>query len=265
MGKTARLIINLTIFGAGMGAGYAVSNKITREHYAAIAQDEIDSVKEYYEEKYGSKYAEKQTNFDEDEEHDASKDYTDDPLAGMSIEEIDMARKHHKRVVTDYTSMYRKPSIDELSKKLVAAAEEDEEELEDVEDQLALEVSEGMDMSRVYIDKPYIISAEQFNEECEHYDKIELFYYVEDDALVDENDALVDDDDGEMIGYDCFNKLSMQTSTWVRNELNGTDYAIHRVNGSYERDVVGLAETPKEREYRHLARRKSIVDGDNDE
>ena len=81
---------------------------------------------------------------------------------------------------------------------------------------------------------------------------------MKDDSLIDENDTPIDDTDDYL---DAISKLQNQTNVYVRNERIGADYAIHRMNRSYKEDVLGVMETPREREFRHLARRKTVMDG----
>ena len=52
----------------------------------------------------------------------------------------------------------------------------------------------------------------------------------------------------------------MQTTAWVRNDTLMILYEIHRVDDSYARTVANAIETPKEREFRILGRRKQALD-----
>jgi hypothetical protein len=289
MNNVVKSLGMMAIFGAGVGAGYLIAKKQLERKYEAIAQEEIDSVKERFLNKASGegwagerllrKYEEEHADDNDEEEeftksHDTSKDYTDevpkeDPFEGMTKEQIEEARAEHKRVITNYAGMY-KPSLNDLAAQRIPSKmiepgviEEDDpeepDEYEDAETDEERELREGEALGRVDHEHPYIIEPEQFDTECEHYDKLDLFYYSKDDTLCDDDDAPLEDTEDY---DDAIAKLQMQTNVYVRNEAVGADYAIHRLNRSYQEDVLGIAETPKEREYRHLARRKSIMDGE---
>lgn len=272
MNNAMRGFITISIFGAGFGVGYVVAKKKLENKYNEIAQAEIDSVKKRFiyrrdEEKNWPQDPEEREEIKEsweetrhkklEELHNTDKDYTDDPFDGMTEEEIEEARIHHKRVITDYTKCYTpsKPSLDDLAakrlaKQMQAQDNEDEEQ----------EISDGEALGRVDSYQPYIIEEEDYDDAWhEHYDKLDLFYYVKDDTLIDEDDVPVENDSD--FG-DAINLMQNQSTVYMRNEAIGVDYAIHRLDRSYGEDVLGISETPKEREYRHTARRKEIMDGE---
>lgn len=282
MNNLTKGIIGLSIFAAGYGIGYVVSKKMFERELDEINRRDREELNELRNRRIEVKYPQDIEDVDltdmpeeevDDPEHDTSRDYNDDPFAGMTKDEIEVARKQHQRIITNYAAMY-KPSIDEVAEnsgiKQTSGRypwkddnddiEDDEpDEYEDAETDEERELREMEALNRVDSEHPYIIEPEQFDSECDHYDKIELYYYVKDDTLCDTDDTpLSDTEDYD----DALAKLEMQTNVYVRNEQVGADYAIYRVNKSYASDVAGIAETPAEREYRHLARRKSIMDGD---
>lgn len=288
MNNAVKGLMGLSIFGAGFGIGWLVAKK----HYSKVVEEELAKINKEVEEEMaqlrvrranpGMLFPQDTEGVDvteipedvEDVGHDPNKDYKDDPFEGMSKEEVEEAREHHRKVITDYTSMY-KPSLNEVAadrgilhntgNKTYAEdpnveADYLEEEYEDAETDEERELREGEALGRVNHEYPYIIEPEQYDGECEHYDKLDLFYYVKDDSLIDENDTPIDDTDDYL---DAISKLQNQTNVYVRNERIGADYAIHRMNRSYKEDVLGVMETPREREFRHLARRKTVMDGED--
>ena len=77
--------------------------------------------------------------------------------------------------------------------------------------------------------------------------------------ICEDDDSEVEDEEG-VIGFDYEDILDMQTTAWVRNDILETLYEIHRIDDSYQLAVLGLVETPKEREYRIMGRRKQGLD-----
>ena len=43
-----KYVVNIICFAAGAGVGFLVAKKVLENHYAEIAQEEIDSVKETF-------------------------------------------------------------------------------------------------------------------------------------------------------------------------------------------------------------------------
>jgi len=95
---------------------------------------------------------------------------------------------------------------------------------------------------------PYRITSEEYSDENVGYDKLSLFYYNEDDVVIDEEEIIQTDID-YTIGWDALKSLDSQSVVWVRNDSISTDYEIVLVEGSYEEIVMGLTNelTPSER------------------
>lgn len=76
-----------------------------------------------------------------------------------------------------------------------------------------------------FVEKPYVISPEEFGE-FEEYEKISLTYYA-DKVLADENDEEVDDVD-EIVGEESLNHFGEyeDDSVFVRNDRLKCDYEI---------------------------------------
>lgn len=87
-----------------------------------------------------------------------------------------------------------------------------------------------------FVEKPYVISPEEFGE-FEEYEKISLTYYA-DEVLADENDEEVDDVD-EIVGEESLNHFGEyeDDSVFVRNDRLKCDYEILLDQRNYS-DVV---------------------------
>ena len=91
-----------------------------------------------------------------------------------------------------------------------------------------------------YPDEAYIIEEADYSERELYFDKVELDYYVEDEALVDEGHDIADVDG--TIGWDILEKFKNDESEdtiYVRNKKNNTDYLVNKCFGKYS-DIVGL-------------------------
>jgi hypothetical protein len=83
----------------------------------------------------------------------------------------------------------------------------------------------GCEEKTEHIDKPYVISSDEFGE-CDDYEKISLFYYA-DGSLADDNDELIDDVENA-VGFDSLNGFGEyeDDSVFVRNDRLKCDYEI---------------------------------------
>lgn len=82
------------------------------------------------------------------------------------------------------------------------------------------------------VDKPYVISPEEFGE-FDEYEKISLIYYA-DGILADEDNELVDDAD-DIVGEDSLNHFGEyeEDTVFVRNDRLKCDYEIMRDERSF--------------------------------
>lgn len=87
------------------------------------------------------------------------------------------------------------------------------------------------------MDRPYVISPEEFGE-FDEYESVSLVYY-DDQVLADENDELVEDVE-DTIGFDSLARFGEyeDDSVFVRNDRLRCDYEILRDQRRYS-DVVG--------------------------
>lgn len=191
------------------------------ETYAQLAEDEIESVKEYY----GAVPSDRDTESDTKETifpQQVVNNYTDlnDRLGYSSLNgtRTDAINKQK----TQYNLA-------------VARSEEDDEEATD-------EVNPVTEEDRGD-DSPYIITEEDFAEGRFDHDKVGWTFYADDGIVADENDEVVDDVEGS-IGW---GNLDMKYATpdnphvvYIRNERIDVDYEISVNYGSYKEIVAGI-------------------------
>lgn len=88
---------------------------------------------------------------------------------------------------------------------------------------------------------PYIITYDEFNNECEHYDKLSIYFYARDKILADEDDTQIDDPElivGEL-ALSSFGKEEDPDIVHVRNEKLQIDYEIIKLDKDYSQTVLG--------------------------
>lgn len=90
---------------------------------------------------------------------------------------------------------------------------------------------------------PTVITLEEFTDEKDHFDKLTINYYAEDDTLVDEREDIITNVNA-LIGEDallCFGESSDDPDVvYVRNERLSIDYEVIRINKSYQETVLGI-------------------------
>jgi hypothetical protein len=250
----------IAVFALGAGAGYLVAKKVLEDHYAQLAQEEIDSVKETFSKDKPVEKLVKSGKSEEKEAPASAKRIVSVPKDAGKMTPFDpLTRNPYEQAKKNYNLISQKA-------KMEAELDEDDEENEDEEPETdAAGFAEGdfeeipaRDLSEIDRTAPYLIDVTEFGEEFPNHDKITLYYYTYDDVLCDEGEEIIDDIDGT-VGWDCFKQLEMQTTSWVRNERLGADYEICAVRTSYSEAVHGinLPEnlSPRERYLRKQKRR----------
>ncbi len=250
------IVVRVVIFAVGVGLGFLAGKQVYEGYYAAIAQEEIDSVKEAFEKRHQNA-VEAQPNpnpntealngmTDEEDEAPVKPVMKSHPLARSSIE-----TNPSEKAKRNYNLVGLTPH------------EEDDDEDEDEDDTVtdaAGKTQEEMDLTEINRTEPYIIDDREYTEEFDHHDKLSLYYYKQDDVLCDEHEEVIDDIEFT-VGYDAISQLDIQTTIWVRNEPLTIDYEIISINRSYAESVHGIGiETnlsPREKYLRQQKRRDS--------
>ena len=258
-------VIGIVIFGAGAGVGYYVCKKKMVEQYK---QDLID-IKQFYFDKI-EEIGVMPIEFEPDDIIEDEEDDDDDETTNKEYN--DRVSKYSSAIRNDHEGK-GKPIIKYNKPPLIVEdwgdLEEDEEDPDeddiDLMYEAELEARADEYARRKYENKsnglPYVIDFNEFEDGPDDYERISLYYYTDDRVLCEDNDTKIETDDEELlIGFDYEDILDMQTTAWVRNDDITTLYEIHRIDGSYKLEVLGAVETPKEREYRILGRRKQGLD-----
>lgn len=256
------LLLKFAIFALGAGVGFLSAKKIYEEYYAQLAQEEIDSVKEAFENRRELTVVTSENGMTDDE-------YEKKEVTG---EECSASIKERTNNNVSLVRSFLDGNINEQAKKnynLVsmkkdeATIDEDEEVTGGPVTDAAGKTEEEMDLTQVDRTLPYIIDDREFTEEFDHHDKISLYYYTVDEVLCDEHEEVINDIE-EIVGYDedVFAALDMHTAVWVRNEPLCIDYEIISINKSFAEAVhgVGIAEknlSPRERYLRNQKRREN--------
>ena len=184
---------NFIIFAAGAAIGSAITWNFVKAKYEQIANEEIASVKDTYAKKLEEiRDREIEDELGEDDEDDFYEEDTDEE----EFSEGDMENYY------DAVREYEHNDYDNSAQN----------ELE--------------------VDKPYVISPEEFGE-FDNYEQISLTYY-DDGYLADDMDDLVEDVE-DIIGWELLNHIGEyeEDAIHIRNDSLKTDYEILRVMDRY--------------------------------
>lgn len=182
-------------FIAGAGIGSVCTWQLLKRKYELIAQEEIDSVK--------AAYAERES------VEKAGKSFVKGFRDGLKVAEDRTPKDVDDMDFKKYASIIQKEGYTDYSK--------------------TVEEKKG----EAFVEKPYVISPEEFGE-FEEYEKISLTYYA-DEVLADENDEEVE----EIVGKGSLNHFGEyeDDSVFVRNDRLKCDYEILLDQRNYS-DVV---------------------------
>ena len=222
--------IRAALFITGGAIGFLVAKKLLETTYAELAQEEIDSVKEAFEE-----YINDPKNFDT-----TSKD-----------------KEEVKEKYEEISSMYRTQYSPEQKTNYEAYSKKSLTETEDIDTEAPYADEPHIDRSR-----PYVIGDEEFSNECDHHDKIAISYYSVDGILADERDEIMPEEDElqnlipELVGL--FEKSDI---VYVRDEPRATDFEIAKIERSFLNEMYGVSAenlTPLERHKKRKAKKEEL-------
>jgi hypothetical protein len=259
-----KTLIGLTIFGAGTGVGYLIAKKTLVTQY----REDLEEVKQFYYNKL-----EEMGVMDKDfkPENDYEEDTDGDDIE--TEEYFNKVMKYSSAVRPEHEGKgrpiinYNKPPLEIRNYGDLDGSEEEEDDEEedpiDVAYEAELEARAEEFATRRYENKtnglPYVIDHTEYEDGPEEYERQILYYYTHDRMLCEDDDSVVEDEE-ELTGFDYEDTLEMQTTAWVRNDKLMVLYEIHRIDASYQLTVEAAIETPREREFRILGRRKQALD-----
>lgn len=184
---------NFIIFVAGAAIGSVITWNFVKAKYEQIANEEITSVKDTYAKK-----------LEEIRDHEIEEELGED----------------------DEDDFYEKDTDDE------EFSEGDMENYYDAVREYEHNDYDNSAQNELEVDKPYVISPEEFGE-FDNYEQISLTYY-DDGYLADDMDDLVEDVE-DIIGWELLNHIGEyeEDAIHIRNDSLKTDYEILRVMDRY--------------------------------
>ena len=256
--ENKQIIRDALIFLAGAGLGGVGTWLVAKTKYKKFADQEIAEVKEYYDKKY------KETVFTPEEVEEMKEASGEEPKDAEEAyrQARDKAKKNlNKKEIVDYASFYKsdengKPPIETSLAELEHPrdSDEDEDDPEEgklVEDEFSEPDPEADDHEEEnYIagermneeDKresnrdPYPIGEDTFYAEDNRNGQESLFYYTENDVLVDSQDQVVENRElviGRVLTEPYWDDSGI---IYVRNPRLRTDYEITRVEAAWDED-----------------------------
>ena len=198
-------ITNVLVFAAGAAIGSAVTWKVLKTKYARLIQEDIESVKEAFSDRFDNTT----TSDDEAEEDEAEEDE----------EPSEPSRKINWTELEDI--------IDDDEYEFTEADKNKYEKLASTYN------SEKGGVEDMFIKPPYVISPLDFGE-LDDYSQIELTYYL--DGILEDDEYHIITDAEELIGPDALNTFGEyeEDSVYVRNERLCTDFLILKDYRTYD-------------------------------
>lgn len=182
------------IFAVGAAIGSVVTLVFAKKYYQRIADEEIDSMREYF------------------QRHSSDQKESREDNAESENQDVDSGHVQYETVVSDLGYTAKKSSdyvnyatLAEPIRNFGTTSNRVTEEVDDVE-------------------RPYVISPEEFGE-CD-YNEISLTYYT-DGVLTDEEDNPIEDVD-DAVGLDFADHFGEyeDDSVFIRNDLRRVDFEI---------------------------------------
>ena len=202
-------IINVFVFAAGAAIGSAVSWKILKTKYDNIIQEEIESVKEAFSNKYeNATDSDDQSEEDEDEEDEEDSSEPSQKINRFELEDV----------------------LDEEEEPYFT--EEEKSEYAKIASTYTSEKGGVKDMNSIG-KPPYVISPLDFGE-LDDYHQVELTYYL--DGILEDEDYHIVTDADDLIGPDALTTFGEyeDDSVFVRNERLCTDFQILKDYRAYD-------------------------------
>lgn len=215
----------LLSFLGGAATGALICFAILKEKYEALANEEIENIKDYYQKEM-------------EKIDDAYEEELDLLINTMNRDIDERDKKEEKKTYVDYVKKY---SPDEIVKdKYHDMPYPDDIDEDYYEDDGPPDDPPENDLQ---YEEPFVISREEFDEGYPHFDKITITYYEKDDVLADEQDEIIPDIEA-VVGYDSLSRFGDMSDdeyvVYVRNGRLGADYEIVLTQESYSESVLGI-------------------------
>lgn len=277
--KIKKMLIGISIFGAGVGTGYFVGKNIMLKRY----KENLNELRDYYFAKLEELGVQPSDFNPEDLDEDGDYEDDEEPEQYEETDEDDTMAEYNTKVLRYSGALrvdgetkgrpiikYNKPPLVLKDWGDLEAEDEEDEDYED-EDEIDTKYEAELEQRAKEFAKiknqnkesglPYVIDYDEYMDGPENYERIPLYYYSHDRVLCEDDDSKIDTEEEEdIVGFDYEDVLDMQTTVWVRNDILMGLYEIHRVDASYKVTVEGALETSREREFRILGRRKKAMD-----
>ena len=211
--KANTRIITTFIGGAALGA--LISFALLKEKYEAQAEEEIKAMKDYYQ-----------------KEMEAIDDDYEKELNNL-VDIMDGKDKLNKKEMDTYVDYVKKFNPGEL------VEEKDYNAPYPIDDE---EIMEAPDVNDILYEEPFLITKESYEEDYDHFDKISVIYYDEDDVVADDRGEVISNIE-EVIGLefvDAFGDEDDPNVVHVRNGRLGSDYEILMCHSTYTKEVLGF-------------------------
>lgn len=192
------------MFAAGAAIGSAVTWKVLKTKYDRLIQDEIDSVKEAFSDRFNDSY-DSDEQPEEEEEEDSSETLTKANISNLD----DIIEDEDDEFTEDEKNEYERIASKYISEK------------------------GGVENMIGTAKPPYVISPLDFGE-LDDYHQIELTYYL--DGILEDEDYHIVTDADELIGPDALTTFGEyeEDSVYVRNERLCTDFLILKDYRTYD-------------------------------
>lgn len=254
-----KLITMVALFGAGVamggGIGYLTTNRLVKSKYEQIANEDIAAVKESYRllRKEGDLsdpstivnnfHYKVPENLDVDAVVEKAEAYTNDPKEVAAYLDTLREQAYSDAAVhdsIDYGAAFdRDPKVmSERVQNLLDAVDEADPEVEDID-----EHDSTLFVCVPSTEHPYVISYDSFMEENQHYNKISLTYFEEDETLTDEREYIIPDTE-YVVGPDALTRFGDgnpdRDIVCVRNDKTESDYEVSRDKRGYAEVVLNI-------------------------
>ena len=222
------------LYGLGAATGAFVAIKLLEDHYAQMAEDEIEEIKEHSRKKIAdiiAKYEKQKVEAANEETAIKNKyaklattygnpTYNNPVPVNVGIADLDDAENEYPREDEDYDDI---ETMDELEEEMYAKEAENDR------------LNERFDV------EPYLITEEEFSNENTHYEKETLWYYELDKTLSDDNEEIIVNAE-QLIGDDTLIMVEDERTVYIRNDRQARDFEIICLSKSYAEEVCGQFE-----------------------